>query len=58
MAEAARGESKRLLRRIQVMELESCGKAVIAARCTAAAGLLHQDPLDPAPPLGDPLLGT
>jgi len=58
VAEAAGGEPERLLRGIEVMELQRSQRPVITAGRTGAAGLLDQDPLDPATTLRDTELGA
>jgi hypothetical protein len=55
-AEAASRESEGLVCWIDVMELQRRREAVIAACCTAAAGLRDQDSLDATASLRDSLL--
>jgi hypothetical protein len=58
VAESAGGESERLFRGIEVMELQRSQRSAVSARRTAAAGLLDQNPLDLAASLCDALLGA
>ena len=47
--DALRRECKRLGRRIEVMELERAGEAVVAAHAAATSGLRHEPLLEPSP---------
>src|SRR5205823_4594755 len=59
--DAAQGEPKRLLRRVEVVKLEGGGVPVEPTQCTLAARLAHQYLLDLSAPLrhcGHAALGT
>jgi hypothetical protein len=55
-AQATGGESERLLRGVEVMEVQSGRQSVVSARSAAAAGLLDEDALDPTSSFRDPFL--
>jgi hypothetical protein len=51
-------EREGLRARIDMMELEGGAAGVVSATDAAPTGLLDQDPLDPASPVGHPLLSA